>query len=362
VASYGDSSHQAFLRQRVFGSLDGIRAFSVMAVVWHHTNEFGGPRLFTRGFLGVDMFFVLSGFLIVTLLLRERDRKGQISLTDFYVRRTLRIFPVYYGLLVVLSLVFAVLPSSETGVVWFDELWILATYTANLFEVTTFMGIAWSLAAEEQFYLIWPSVERNRRSVIYACLGGALILSQAIQFRVFSAFGWPIELVLPHQMFLEVTFTPILLGVVLAHLLHHRATHLAVRRWVQGWWAAPGLAVGLLVFLALAPADLTGWPRLVAHLWMMGLLAACVVREDHGLSRVLSWRWLVRIGMVSYGIYLFHMLGRHVAGAVLGRLGLADVPGPFFVLTLAGTWAAAELSFRYFELPFLKLKSRFQRV
>src|SRR5688500_8977594 len=102
-------SHDAFLRTRHFGSLDGVRCFSILAVVWHHTDHsWVGAAWAGRGFLGVDMFFVLSGFLIVTLILREKDRTGTISLKDFYVRRTLRIFPIYYGLLLVLAALYGI--------------------------------------------------------------------------------------------------------------------------------------------------------------------------------------------------------------------------------------------------------------
>lgn len=93
------NAHADFLRQRTFGSLDGLRAISIIGVVWHHTGADTGLRGMTRGFLGVDLFFVISGFLIVSLLLRERRRTGAISLRAFYARRLLRIFPLYYGVL-----------------------------------------------------------------------------------------------------------------------------------------------------------------------------------------------------------------------------------------------------------------------
>ena len=83
-------AHQGYLETRVFGSLDGLRAASILAVVWHHTPlVYPDLVLSRRGFLGVDLFFIISGFLIVTLLLRERRRSGRISLRGFYVRRFL---------------------------------------------------------------------------------------------------------------------------------------------------------------------------------------------------------------------------------------------------------------------------------
>jgi peptidoglycan/LPS O-acetylase OafA/YrhL len=105
----GDARYKAFRGTFRFASLDGLRCLSIVGVVWHHGpgHQMGGPL--GSGFLGVDLFFVISGFLITTLLLREQDRYGSISLKHFYIRRSLRIFPLYYtvlGLYVLLLSVF----------------------------------------------------------------------------------------------------------------------------------------------------------------------------------------------------------------------------------------------------------------
>ena len=85
-----------FAAMRRFSALDGLRALSVIAVVWQHTSGSPGPSFLQKGYLGVDFFFAISGFLITSLLLRERDGVGEISLRKFYARRALRIFPLYY--------------------------------------------------------------------------------------------------------------------------------------------------------------------------------------------------------------------------------------------------------------------------
>src|SRR4051812_43977390 len=108
-------AHQTFLGTRSFGSLDGVRGLCILAVLWHHSGPASGIPLSQRGFLGVDMFFVLSGFLIVTLLLRERDRTGRISLRKFYARRTLRIFPIYYLLIFGLLFLYLVFRPESAG-------------------------------------------------------------------------------------------------------------------------------------------------------------------------------------------------------------------------------------------------------
>src|SRR5579862_2132540 len=95
-------SYDAYRQARFFSSLDGLRCLSILAVIWHHTGiRTGGVHLAEAGYLGVDLFFAISGFLITTLLLREKEQCGQISLKAFYLRRSLRIFPLYYTIIVV---------------------------------------------------------------------------------------------------------------------------------------------------------------------------------------------------------------------------------------------------------------------
>jgi peptidoglycan/LPS O-acetylase OafA/YrhL len=353
--------YQSYLAQRTFGALDGLRAFSILAVLWHHTYEAPtGWRATERGFLGVDLFFVISGFLIVTLLLRERDRRGQVSLKNFYVRRFLRIFPVYYGVLFVLLALFVTIgrnANMKEG--FFHDLPWAMTYASNWVGLVTFLEITWSLSAEEQFYLLWPPLERFGRRAVVPALVVLLVVSQVIHFRlaepVMASMGFA-----PHQpeMLRQTGFTPIMLGVLLAHGLHHPAWHDRLRR-LLGGRGAPVVALVAIVLVASWPGDdITGWPRLLIHLGMTALVGAAVVREDHLLMPVLRLPPLVRIGALSYGIYLFHMMCRHVAVAVLARVGETHLIVLTF-LTLVLAVAVAELSFRFYESRFLRLKDRF---
>jgi peptidoglycan/LPS O-acetylase OafA/YrhL len=281
----GMFDYAAYRARRTFGSLDGFRCVSILAVIWHHSHgDMNLGRLGTRGFLGVDMFFVLSAFLIVTLLLRERDRNAQISLKAFYARRTLRIMPLYYGVVIgtaLLSMVFG--PDGET----------------------------------------WQSMRHS----------------------------------LPYLL-TDTTFTPILLGVLLAHILHtprgfERVSRVLGHRTTSLW-----LSVTLIMALVFMPEDLRGWPRLIIHLLMMGLLASAVVREDHVLAPLMQWPPIVRIGVLSYGMYLLHVFVVHFT-ELLAEHGLPD---PFlFPLVVLGTISVAELSYRFYETPFLRLKTRFAR-
>jgi peptidoglycan/LPS O-acetylase OafA/YrhL len=348
-------NHQKFLDTRVFGSLNGLRAIAIIAVVWHHTYPRNEWAASSRGFLGVDLFFVISGFLIVTLLLRERDRRGSIDLGAFYARRTLRIVPLNYAVIFAVWGVSTWTDGSQARMVAHDVPFAL-TYTANFAPMASMLGICWSLAAEEQFYLAWPLVERHLRRHAVKVLGLALALSLVIScgHAHFGLWTW-----MP-GMFLETTFVPIGLGVWLAHLLHSPGTYSKLRPLLAGRWAAPAAILAIIIATSIPGRDISGLPRLGLHLLMTWLVASCVYREDHGARAIMSNRALSRIGVVSYGIYLLHMISLHVSRAALARLDIVE-PAAKFGLTLLLAWGMAEISHATFERFFLRLKGRWAR-
>lgn len=349
--------HDEYLGRRIFGSLNGLRFLSIVGVVWHHA--IGAVDAFEpsgKGFLGVDLFFVISGFLIVTLLLRERDATRDISLSSFYMRRTLRIFPIYYLLLIGLAAIFLFIkPNATMAEPFLRDLPYHLTYTTNWIEAGTFMAIAWSLAAEEQFYLTWPLVEKIGKAVVPVLLV-SLLINQAVNFGLLDGplqewFGQDRH----HSEMLQVTFTPILLGVGLAHLLHDREWFDRLGRWLGARYLPLAILAGLVALCTIP--DLTGWPRLCIHLLMTALLATCVLREDHLLAPLLEQPAVARIGVISYGIYLYHHFALIAANAALARSGV-EIPGANFVLTLFLSVLVAEVSFRTIERYFLGLKKR----
>jgi peptidoglycan/LPS O-acetylase OafA/YrhL len=361
--------YDLYRSRRVFGSLDGLRALSIAAVVWHHTRSPGDAVLAAwipaarLGFLGVDLFFVLSGFLIVTLLLRERERSGEISLPKFYTRRALRIFPLYYGLIAAFTLLYwaRVDPRAEA---FRADLPYLLLYLSNWHLASGSFAVTWSLAAEEQFYLLWPPVERFLRRGALGLLATLIGLSQVIHFgwadpMLLRLFGWSES---EPAMLRETTFTPICLGVLLAHVLHRPSGYAGAARFLATRWAAPASLLALLIVPQLFPPDIRGWPRLTVHVLMLLVVATSVVREDHALARFYAWRPLARVGAISYGIYLLHHVAIGIAErgiAALGGSGLWALPLAPFVLGGLSAIVLAELSFRFYERPFLSFKERY---
>lgn len=353
--------HARYLATRQFGSLDGLRCLCILAVIWHHVPRAATTGLSARGFLGVDMFFVISGFLIVTLLLRERARTGGISLKNFYARRILRIFPPYYFLIFSTLLVLvAVRPGSETARNMLEAFPFLVTYTSNWVVVSAVnLGILWSLATEEQFYLVWPAIEKYLKPwMVSATLAVVIVVNQLANFRLLDGPITAIYGTYPALEILQSTYTPIALGVLLAHALNDPRWFRVLDR-LTGWpGAPPALAAVLLSSIAWAPADISGWPRLAIQTVMTIVLAALVVREDHSARWFLAWRPIRNIGVISYGMYLYHMFAIHGARALVGKLRLESTAA-YFVVSVVLTILVAAVSFRFLETPALRFKRYF---
>ena len=303
------SSHSEFLARRRFGSLDGLRAISILAVIWHHTapSWVSGAAAHV-GSEGVSLFFAISGFLITTLLLRERDRRGHVDLKAFYWRRALRIFPLYYGvLLLYVALVWLLERHSSAGSGFFDNLIFFVTYTSNLFvkeDQRTIFYFAWSLATEEQFYLLWPPI-----LVLCATLRRATLA--AIVFTVMCIAGQ-----LLGQRLLAAVPLAIVYGALVAMVLHTPRGYHAVQRLV-GFAGAP---VAILALLALAFVAVPV-PPFVTHLLFAALVISCSLSDEHVLHRALSLRPMVYLGSISYGMYMLHMLCKNVVVKLTGFAG-----------------------------------------
>lgn len=356
-AARAATAHESFLAARHFPSLDGLRCLAILPVVWHHSTPRPLEGLLGRGPLGVDFFFAISGFLITTLLLREASSTGKISLSGFYARRGLRIFPLYYAVLGLYALWAGLgLEPTAQRAHFFDSLPFYATYTSNWFvdfEVPhpVLFAFSWSLATEEQFYLVWPWVMRAWRRwwIPVVFMVAALALDQSADHgllsQVLDSGG------LAFRMIASIA-APICLGALLAHGLHHPRSFSLLRPLLGSKASAPA-ALGTLAVLVCLPDP----PLLGIHLAMTVLVGAATVRPDHGLRTVLDARPLRYVGTISYGMYMLHISGIHVAKRVVPEAwGTAGV----FLVGLALTLVISDLSYRLFERRFLRLRNRFR--
>ena len=360
-----DEVYAEFRNTSYFPSLNGIRAICALMVLKIHTDWTfaGAQRILDSGFLGVDMFFAISGFLIVTLLLRERDASGRIDLRQFYVRRTLRIFPIYY-LLIGFLFVLAVATYGHSTKTWDAYKWSFPVFLLYLQDVVPiFMGVlfhTWSLSMEEQFYLAWPSIERFvRRAWIVPLLLALIAFNQLFNFRAFDtlivAVYGPEGLRRP--LFL-ITFTPILLGVLAAHVMHDPRSGRAATALLKNRWMPPLLLALATLVVQYAGDALRGLPYAAVHVLFCMALVAMVVNPRGIFSRTLQSRPLAYLGSISYGVYLYHTMIIWLIDRVCSPRHILLTPFQLFVLVSVLSISVAALSFRYFEAPIMRLRHR----
>jgi len=314
-----------------FPLLDGLRAFAILPVIWHHATPGPLPGVLGRGPLGVDLFFVLSGFLITTLLLRERP----IDLRAFWIRRSLRIFPLYY--LVLGAYVGHALFFRAPGPVrdhFLASVPYFVTYTSNWFprghvDHPVAFSFAWSLATEEQFYLVWPLVLRFARRFAAPSVVLAVALDAAAERGLFGAGLLAV--------LLRSFATPIAGGALLALGLAHGKVGPLLRLLLR---RSLGPAAALLVVAVVLPLS----PG-CTHVVMTVLVGAAAVTDR---NRLLEWAPLRHVGRVSYGMYLFN-----VSAVVLVK-SVVTAASPVFVLATALTVGLASLSHRWIERPLLQ--------
>lgn len=337
-----------------FASLDGLRCLAIVPVVWHHSTPYPLDGVLGRGPLGVDLFFALSGFLITSLLLHERAGGQPISLERFWVRRSLRIFPLYYLVLAafVLHAIFIRADAPERAY-FLRSVPFYATYTSNWFMQSAVghpivFAFAWSLAAEEQFYLLWPPVLRWIRGTVTPLLLmlGLVALDQCAESgRLAPVLGEGLALRVVRSF-----ATPIGLGSVLALLVASPAGA-SIRALLAQRWSS------LVAFGLVAMAAIDAWPLFTTHLTMTALVGACALRADHFLAPLLEQRVVRHVGTVSYGIYLLNV---PVVSACRRLLGESAGPTTLFACAMLGSIAFATVTYRFVERPFFALRERFR--
>jgi len=357
-------------------ALDGIRGLAILIVVAYHTG--GGAQsgnvlirsagvLLKAGWSGVSLFFVLSGFLISGILWDTHGAAGWLR--NFYVRRALRIFPLYYGSLLLVALTaFA----AGRGLLCLSHIWVFAIYLQNFPALARFtssygsplvLGHFWSLAVEEQFYLLWPfllSRVKTLRSAKYLCVA-TVVVSLCFRLWLWSR----------HEV------SPVSQGFLLTHAGELAAGAFLAMCFRDGSWKTLDRVAPVLAGISLAGFASAGWLGrgfefqgawiIVFGLSCLTLFWASVVvlaLRPAGLwSRAMNAAWLRGVGTISYGIYIFHVLLNPVFWWITGKIlphadriqGLA-LHG---VVTVVGSFSVAWLSFRFYESSFLRLRKRF---
>jgi peptidoglycan/LPS O-acetylase OafA/YrhL len=334
-----------------------LRCLAILPVLWHHATPRLLPGLLGKGAVGVDLFFALSGFLITTLLLRERRDSGRVRLGAFYARRSLRIFPLYYAVLGLYTLrALQTQASSEVARHFLHGLPFHATYTANwLLDYSVphsvMFAFSWSLCVEEQFYLVWPGALAllRRRAAAAALMTAAIVvdwLAEHAYLRWLVADGS-----LPFRILTSFA-TPIGCGSLLALLLDDARGFELARRLLGFRWSAP-VALALAVYWLSLPST----PYIELSLSLTALVGAAAIRPDHGLAWLLDNALARRIGTLSYALYLLHITALGLVRRFLPQF--AENALVVFAVGLPLSLVFAEVAHRAVERPFLRLRARF---
>ena len=363
--------------------LDGIRGIAILLVMGSHAAGVLGvlpesklgillQNLLAPGWGGVDLFFVLSGFLITGILLRAKTSVHYFQ--SFYARRVLRIFPIYYLALIGTLVVQHFFPGIKQFVPqrgmerlsYFIYLQNIPGFWQGMRMMTGVWGGYWSLAVEEQFYTVWPLMVRllSGRAMMIVCMAGFLL-------------GLPVRLLLMQWYFGvqvgAIQFTlcradGLFMGASIALYMHLWKRNVPML-WIQ---IAGACGAAIIAYVAVFfPDDLTS----DGHLYTVGITAfallggALVAWSQHHprwLQRALSWNVLRQAGKYSYGMYVYHLflfigirvVVVHYFPDTDGELHTLPALGVMAVATLA-SWLIAKLSYDLFEVRFLALKRFF---
>ncbi len=336
--------------------LDCLRFFAFLAVFVHHTmpdtvafyRQRHLPASLTNvayaGSFGVDLFFCLSAYLITELLLREKDQVGHLNVKAFYVRRMLRIWPLYFAfVLFAFGLTFIDRSQHFTVGALLMFLLLLGNWAKGTTQILSVANPLWSVSIEEQFYLLWPLAVRKatRKQMISICIGMIVI-----------AFVWRAVLqVRDPGLIWNSTFSHLdsmSYGILLSLIGFRKQTPV---------WARFGLLLAGLSFWFIGGGIQEHHPDYMMMCASLGSIA--ILRAAVGLN--INNPILVRLGTVSYGLYVYHSLfltylnkylpSTHGWGFVL-----------WWVLGFSLTTITALASYRWLESPFLKLKERFTIV
>lgn len=344
-------------------SLDGIRAISFFLVFFAHA---GLGKVFVPGGFGVTIFFLLSGFLITTLLRLEYLRFKRISLKDFYLRRVLRILPPLYVTLA-LSMLLVTLGKVATGTPFLGTLSQALQY-ANYYQIYAEnpvampgTGVFWSLAVEEHFYLLFPlfyvwmcpRFTSMRQALVLLMLCALALAWRCLLFFHFHSSFDRIYLAT------DTRFDSILLGCVLAiaasPVLRDPLYELLVRQ--MRWLVPVSLAVLIATFLYRSDAFRSTFRYTLQGVALMPLLIAAIRFQGSWAVKILNLAWVRFLGVLSYSLYLCHSI-------ILEAIGRVWAPGPVFtgVVGISGALIFATLVHYLVERPCTRARKRLSRV
>jgi peptidoglycan/LPS O-acetylase OafA/YrhL len=356
--------------------LDALRFFAFFGVFVFHAAprylEFydaaGSPRwlsnplisVFGAGAFGVDLFFALSAYLITNLLLREREKTGVLDVRGFYLRRILRIWPLYFAFIAFAAIVGGLVPQQHLPAHYVVSYYLLAgNWSYVLWGLPASFAIPlWTISIEEQFYLAWPLAmgKASVRALAWMAVG---VLVVANVWRGYLAVTGASVDAMEYTTFTRLD--PIAWGILLA-LFSHKLPHLS-----RGWRVAL-LCAGVIACVAeyglvvlLNPPKGSNWKLAMSHPVTAIASATVLLAVLGSQNSFLRQSWLLYLGKISYGLYVVHEFA-HLCAKMIRPASTPLQVAEQSVIGLALTILLAAASYRWLESPFLRLKERFAHV
>lgn len=339
-----------------FPNLNGLRFIAALSVIIYH---FYGEEVL-NGHYGVTLFFTLSGFLITYLLFEEKEKKEKISIGKFYVRRILRIWPLYFFILLISSIVFFYDHSNHHE--YYNALPYYLLFTPNLAFILDigikYSSILWSVGAEEQFYLTWPWIIQKVKNKRLAYLLGFIVLSWAIGPHILDYVNYNYlsssnSIFVLSKLMGRMGFGAMATGSLIAYLAKFKPDKLSII------FSPIVQVIAILSVLTIWIFDML--PHVAASDQIYASLFAVIIANfalNDKCIISLENKPLNYLGKISFGLYVYHLIMFDVSKQIFIFLNI-DVPQ--IVLFTSGTLTTvivAGLSYQYFERPFLKLKSK----
>lgn len=374
------ASNKARVDKLYFENLDGLRFFCFLSVFLFHSFEtdktaiktnsiyfFFKETLFGNGFLGVNFFFVLSGFLITYLLVKEKYVNNNIHIINFWIRRILRIWPLYFACVFYGFVIFPYTKTIAGGVV--DETanpWYYLGFISNFDYIhkglpdAKGLGVLWSVAIEEQFYLAWPVI-LSLFPIKKFWIPLSIILTGSIVFRALN------DVPILHEMHTLSCIGDMALGGLGAWLILESTSFKKRIEQFPKWFIYLIYAAFIFVFLFRDEFLLsTYWLRVMERSFISSIMLLIILEQCYSKNsfyKMGNLNTATRLGVITYGLYCLHFIIISLTLGVTKLIGLNNSVWQVIILEpsigLLITIAVSKFSYRYFETPFLKLKDKF---
>ncbi|MDH5597856.1 MAG: acyltransferase [Cyclobacteriaceae bacterium] len=363
--------------------MDGLRFLCFLSVFFYHSfhTNFGDIKssglyrflkweIFGNGNLGVNFFFVLSGFLITYLLIQEKKLNGQIALKKFWIRRILRIWPLFFFCVIFGFYLFPLLKSffgqvpNETASIGYYLTFL------NNFDMmnkglpdSSVLGVLWSIAIEEQFYLIWPVILYLLPIKNYWIAFVSIILSSLIFRAVFESPSF-------HEIHTLSCIGDMAMGAFGAWLISEKPTIKEKIINLKSGYILLLYLVSLGIFLFRDEILYSNYYIRIFERSIIAFVFLLIILEQNyaknSLIKLSKFKTLTKLGIISYGLYCLHFIGILITTTLTDLVGLNTKIGHVLILetglALTITIIIAFISYRFYETPFLKLKKRFSFI